>query len=84
MQILKPKYILAVLLLVLPLHQRISGYLALLVSLMVCGGVIGLIYRYEPLGGVIWSQVAAGLYQWRNIRLEFTQAMTKATMAAGM
>ena len=41
----------AVLLLVLPLHQRISGYLALLVSLMVCGGVIGLIYRYEPLGG---------------------------------
>ena len=41
----------AVLLLVLPLHQRISGYLALLVSLAVCGGVIGLIYRYEPLGG---------------------------------
>ena len=41
----------AVLLLVLPLHQRISGYLALLASLAVCGGVIGLIYRYEPLGG---------------------------------
>jgi 2-furoyl-CoA dehydrogenase large subunit len=36
----------------------------------------GAYLRYEPLGGVIWSQVAAGLYGWRNIRLEFTQAMT--------
>ncbi len=32
--------------------------------------------RYEPLGGVIWSQVAPGMYRWRNLRLEFTQAMT--------
>ncbi len=32
--------------------------------------------RYEPLGGVIWSQVAPGMYRWRNIRLEFTQVMT--------
>ena len=32
--------------------------------------------RYEPLGGVIWSQVAPGMYKWRNLRLEFTQAMT--------
>ena len=36
----------------------------------------GAYLRYEPLGGVIWSQVAAGMYKWRNIRLEFTQAMT--------
>ena len=36
----------------------------------------GAYLRYEPLGGVIWSQVAAGLYKWRHIRLEFTQAMT--------
>jgi 2-furoyl-CoA dehydrogenase large subunit len=32
--------------------------------------------RYEPLGGVIWSQVAPGMYRWRNIRLEFEQVMT--------
>ena len=36
----------------------------------------GAYLRYEPLGGVIWSQVAAGMYKWRNIHLEFTQAMT--------
>lgn len=32
--------------------------------------------RYEPLGGVIWSQVTPGVYSWRNISIEFTQAMT--------
>jgi 2-furoyl-CoA dehydrogenase large subunit len=32
--------------------------------------------RYEPLGGVIWAQVTPGMYRWRNIRVEFTQAMT--------
>ena len=36
----------------------------------------GAYLRYEPLGGVIWSQVAAGLYTWRNIRLDFRQALT--------
>ncbi|HEX5583374.1 xanthine dehydrogenase family protein molybdopterin-binding subunit [Gaiella sp.] len=36
----------------------------------------GAYLRYEPLGGVIWSQVAPGLYGWRNIRLDFTQAVT--------
>jgi 2-furoyl-CoA dehydrogenase large subunit len=36
----------------------------------------GAYLRYEPLGGVIWSQVAAGMYGWRNLRLEFTQVMT--------
>lgn len=36
----------------------------------------GAYLRYEPLGGVIWSQVAPGMYGWRNLRLEFTQAMT--------
>jgi 2-furoyl-CoA dehydrogenase large subunit len=32
--------------------------------------------RYEPLGGVIWAQVAPGMYKWRHIRLEFTQVAT--------
>jgi 2-furoyl-CoA dehydrogenase large subunit len=36
----------------------------------------GAYLRYEPLGGVIWSQVAPGLYGWRIIRLDFTQAVT--------
>jgi CO/xanthine dehydrogenase Mo-binding subunit len=36
----------------------------------------GAYLRYEPLGGVIWSQVTPGLYGWRNIRVEFTQVMT--------
>ncbi len=36
----------------------------------------GAYLRYEPLGGVIWSQVAAGLYKWRHIRVDFTQVMT--------
>jgi len=41
----------AIVLLLLPLGQRIAGYLALLVSLAVAGGVIGFIYRYQSLGG---------------------------------
>ncbi|MEX1357349.1 MAG: xanthine dehydrogenase family protein molybdopterin-binding subunit [Gaiellaceae bacterium] len=32
--------------------------------------------RYEPLGAIIWSQVTPGLYRWRNIRVDFTQACT--------
>jgi 2-furoyl-CoA dehydrogenase large subunit len=36
----------------------------------------GAYLRYEPLGGVIWSQVAPGMYRWRNLRLDFTQVMT--------
>ena len=36
----------------------------------------GAYLRYEPLGGVIWAQVAPGLYRWRNMRVDFTQAMT--------
>jgi 2-furoyl-CoA dehydrogenase large subunit len=36
----------------------------------------GAYLRYEPLGGVIWSQVTPGLYRWRNIKVDFTQAMT--------
>ena len=36
----------------------------------------GAYLRYEPLGGVIWSQVAPGMYGWRNLRVDFTQAMT--------
>ncbi len=36
----------------------------------------GAYLRYEPLGGAIWSQVAPGMYGWRNLRLEFTQMLT--------
>jgi 2-furoyl-CoA dehydrogenase large subunit len=36
----------------------------------------GAYLRYEPLGGVIWSQVTPGLYRWRNIKVDFAQAMT--------
>jgi CO/xanthine dehydrogenase Mo-binding subunit len=36
----------------------------------------GAYLRYEPLGGVIWAQVAPGMYGWRNIRLDFTQVLT--------
>ncbi len=32
--------------------------------------------RYEPLGCVIWSQVAPGTYKLRNLRIDFTQAVT--------
>lgn len=42
----------SIVLLLLPFGQRIAGYLALLVSLAVAGGVIGFIYRFEPLGGL--------------------------------
>ncbi len=36
----------------------------------------GAFTRYEPLGGVIWAQVAPGMYRWRNLRLDFTQVVT--------
>jgi len=32
--------------------------------------------RYEPLGCVIWSQVAPGPYKLRNLRIDFTQSVT--------
>ncbi|MBV8049679.1 MAG: xanthine dehydrogenase family protein [Acidobacteriaceae bacterium] len=32
--------------------------------------------RYEPLGCVIWSQVFAGVYRFKNARIDFTQAVT--------
>jgi 2-furoyl-CoA dehydrogenase large subunit len=32
--------------------------------------------RYEPLGCIIWAQVTAGCYRWRNIRVDFTQVCT--------
>jgi 2-furoyl-CoA dehydrogenase large subunit len=32
--------------------------------------------RYEPLGGVIWSQVAPASYKLRNLRIHFEQAVT--------
>ena len=32
--------------------------------------------RYEPLGGVIWSQVAPASYRLQNLRIDFQQAMT--------
>jgi 2-furoyl-CoA dehydrogenase large subunit len=32
--------------------------------------------RYEPLGCIIWAQVTPGCYEWRNIRVDFTQVCT--------
>src|SRR5207248_9456468 len=32
--------------------------------------------RYEPLGCVIWSQVFAGVYRFKNARIDFIQAVT--------
>jgi 2-furoyl-CoA dehydrogenase large subunit len=42
----------------------------------------GAFARYEPLGGVIWSQVTPGCYRWRNIRLDFTQVATNKAPAS--
>ena len=53
----------AVLLLVLPLHQRISGYLALLAQLALCGGVVGLVYRYDALAGYQYGDDVAWIPQ---------------------
>ncbi|HET7208377.1 MAG TPA: xanthine dehydrogenase family protein molybdopterin-binding subunit [Terriglobales bacterium] len=32
--------------------------------------------RYEPLGCVIWSQVVPGVYRVKNLKIDFTQAVT--------
>ena len=32
--------------------------------------------RYEPLGCVIWSQVVPAVYRLKNLRIDFTQAVT--------
>ncbi len=32
--------------------------------------------RYEPLGCIIWAQVLPGVYRFRNLRLDFKQAVT--------
>jgi CO/xanthine dehydrogenase Mo-binding subunit len=32
--------------------------------------------RYEPLGCVIWAQVVPGVYRFKNVRIDFTQAVT--------
>ena len=32
--------------------------------------------RYEPLGCVIWSQVVPGVYRFKNVRIDFSQAVT--------
>ncbi|HEY4278953.1 MAG TPA: xanthine dehydrogenase family protein molybdopterin-binding subunit [Conexibacter sp.] len=36
----------------------------------------GAFLRYEPLGGVIWSQVAPGCYKLKHLRVEYTQVLT--------
>jgi CO/xanthine dehydrogenase Mo-binding subunit len=32
--------------------------------------------RYEPLGCVIWAQVLAGVYRFKNMRIDFSQVVT--------
>ncbi len=41
----------SIIILLVPFARRAAGYLALLVSLAVLGGVIGFIYRFEPIAG---------------------------------
>jgi 2-furoyl-CoA dehydrogenase large subunit len=36
----------------------------------------GAFMRYEPLGGVIWAQVAPGCYKLKHLRVEYTQVLT--------
>jgi 2-furoyl-CoA dehydrogenase large subunit len=37
---------------------------------------IGAYPRYEPLGGVIWSQVLPGCYRFRHLRVDYTTVVT--------
>jgi 2-furoyl-CoA dehydrogenase large subunit len=37
---------------------------------------VGAYTRYEPLGGVIWSQVVPGCYRMRNVRVDYTTIVT--------
>lgn len=37
---------------------------------------IGAYSRYEPLGSVIWAQVANGCYQFKHLRVDFTSVYT--------
>lgn len=36
----------------------------------------GAFMRYEPLGAVIWSQVASGCYKLKHLRVDYTQVLT--------
>lgn len=36
----------------------------------------GAFMRYEPLGAVIWSQVAPGCYKLKHLRVDYTQVLT--------
>lgn len=42
---------------------------------------VGAYTRYEPLGGVIWSQVTPGCYRFRNIRVDYSTVVTNKTPA---
>lgn len=37
---------------------------------------VGAYLHYEPLGAVIWSQVTAGCYKFKNVQVDFTTAVT--------
>ena len=50
-------------LLLLPFSRRVSGYLALLVSLAVVGAVAGFIYRFEPIAGYQFGDNVAWIPQ---------------------
>src|SRR6476659_1574501 len=38
--------------------------------------------RDEPLGCIIWAQVTPGCYEWKNIRVDFTQVCTNKSPVA--
>lgn len=37
---------------------------------------VGAYLHYEPLGAVIWSQVLTGCYKFKNVKVDFTSALT--------
>jgi len=37
---------------------------------------VGAYLHYEPLGAVIWSQVLTGCYKFKNVKIDFTTALT--------
>ncbi|MFQ5426942.1 MAG: xanthine dehydrogenase family protein molybdopterin-binding subunit, partial [Gaiellales bacterium] len=38
--------------------------------------------RYEPLGCIIWAQVTPGCYRWKNVHVDFTQAVSSKSPVA--
>jgi CO/xanthine dehydrogenase Mo-binding subunit len=67
-------------------HGNERTFTAIKVPVMADGTILGFdvkayddagaFMRYEPLGGVIWSQVAPGCYKLKHLRVDYTQVLT--------